>query len=196
MKNLPFMLICLMSLLTVGCGHKSKTVNESEPVIEVEEVFDYYENDYIGFNYPNGMVVNEEVNNAADSLQSLKPGFTIDVYGYGVPYSFRFVKSVMFDVFDTPEGWRDLSLTLKAMTDSTYIGCYNQEDSLSFNGYPMATATMAFKRDYPDDTLLHYQMVVLKDNKDLFYLNYSAPINEFGNNVEIANEVMRSVVLK
>ena len=175
MKHLPLFLISLILLCVFGCGRTDKNNNiVSNSPSFIQERLKHYENDYFSFDYPYDMTIEEEINHISDTINGLKKGLSITLYHNNLPIQFLFVKSAMYDVFDTPEQWRDLSIQLKEIADSNYIGYYDVEDSLYFNDTPAASVTFAFKGEH-GDTLVQHQMVVLRKNKDLFFLNYIAP---------------------
>lgn len=108
----------------------------------------------------------------------------------------------MFDVFDSPESWRDFSIkakeykeNAKSGTSTTYLGVYETKDSLTFHGYPAASVVFAALEGI--DTIAHYQLVVLtQPAKDLYYFNYIAPVAEFKEYWEIADSIISTVKLK
>lgn len=198
MRHLPILLIILMLVCTYGCGGKQTNIpvrgENNDNVSLLSDSFIHYENDYFYFDYPSNMEIVEEDNTISDSLPSYKDGLSVTLYCHYLPIQLHFVKSAMFDVFDSPEGWRDLSLQLKEHADSTYIGCYDTQDSIDFKGNKAATFTFVLK-DY-GDTLVQHQFVVLRENKDLFYLNYTASKDMFNLLYEIADTVFKSFDFK
>lgn len=198
MKYSPIFLISLILLCVFGCGNNTtkKSINGIDNATSfVTDSFKHYENDYFRFDYPYNMTYEEEVNNISDSIEGLKEGISITLYTIDSPIHFRFVKSAMFNVFDSPEQWRDLSIQLKERADSSYIGLYGLQDSLYFNDSPAASVTFAIKGEH-GDTLVQYQLVVLRENKDLFYLNYIAPTDLFNPAHEVADTVFNSFQFK
>lgn len=141
------------------------------------------------------MSVQEEINNISDTIKGLKEGFSVEIFRKDLPVNFRFVKSAMFDVFTTPEEWRDLSIQLKENADRDYIGYFETQDSLYFKESPAASVTLAIKGEY-GDTLVQHQLVVFRGNNDLYYLNYVAPTYLFDEVKTVADSVFNSFRFK
>lgn len=199
MKRIPLFIIGLMLLCAIGCGGKSANksgVNGADNSSAfMTDSFRHFENEAIAFDYPSNMMAEEEVNNMSDTVEGLKKGFDVSVYRMEMPVSFRFVKSAMFDVFTTPEEWRDLSIQLKETSDENYIGYIETQDSLLFCGSPAASVTFAFKGEQ-GDTLVQHQLVVLRKNNDLFYLNSIAPNYLYDETRALADTVFHSFKFK
>ena len=199
MKRIPLFIIGLILLGAIGCGGKGTTKNRDKdlnrPSAFMTDSFKHFENEAIAFDYPSNMFVEEEVNNMSDTVEGLKKGFDVSVYRMDMPVRFRFVKSAMFDVFTTPEEWRDLSIQLKETSDENYIGDIETQDSLLFCGSPAASVTFAFKGEQ-GDTLVQHQLAVLRKNNDLFYLNSIAPNYLYDEVQALADTVFHSFKFK
>ena len=193
MKHLLYILIA--ALLLVGCSSKpSKKAPSNEPA-----KWDHYTGPWFEFDYPSFMQIAEERNEISDTIPGLKEGGDVYVYGDYLPYRFRLTKSAMFEVFDNPEQWRDLSIESKfgrySSESESYLGVYETQDSLSFNGHPAASVTYAVLAD--NDTIVHHQLVVLaKPSMELYYLNFLAPLDDYGNHDALVDSVFNSIVLK
>lgn len=199
MKHIPLFIIGLILLCAVGCGSKDATKNNAKDLNRssafMTDSFKHFENDLFSFDYPSNMFIEEEVNNMSDSIEGLKTGVDVSVYRMDIPVSFRFVKSAMVDAFTSPEEWRDLSIQLKETTDNNYIGYIETQDSLWFCGSPAASVTLAFNGEQ-GDTLVQYQLVVLRENNDLFYLNCIAPNYLYDETQALADTVFHTFKFK
>lgn len=192
MKKLPILLVAIICL--VACSNKQTSNNSQNPV-----EWKHYSCAWFDFDYPSYLQTDEVRNEISDTIPGFKAGGEVTLYGDYIPYRIRLVKSAMFDVFETPEEWRDLSMQSKKYyntdDDMSYVGVYDTEDSLTFHGNPAASVCFAALEN--GDTLVHYQLVVLKKStKDLYYLNYMAPVSEFDNHKETADSVFNTIKLK
>ena len=95
---------------------------------------------------------------------------------YGAPAVF-IVKSGMGDFFDNPETWRDLSIELKN-AGNDYYEVEAVEDSIVFAGEPAAFVMFKTVPEGFRDTIIQVQLVVLRENKDLFYINNQFFLND------------------
>lgn len=194
MKKLP--IIFLAVLFLIGCSSKQpKKEQTNEPM-----KWEHYSCDWFEFDYPPFMEVEKVRNEISDTIPGLKDGGYVFVYSDYVPYRLKFTKSCMCDVFDNPEKWRDLSVEAKEYVVSddvgTYLGVYDQQDSIDFNGHHAASASFAFL-EANGDTLVHHQLTVMKmPSKDLYYINMMCPVNEFDAYSNIMDSVFNSIVLK
>lgn len=191
MKKLPFLLVAFLCL----AARSNQQANKESKSIE----WKHYSCAWFDFDYPSYLQTDEVRNTISDTIPAAKDGGEVTIYSDYIPYGLRFVKSAMFDVFDTPEQWRDLSMKLKEYDNPndnmSYLGVYKTEDSLDFKGNPAASVYYAALEN--GDTLVHYQLVVLKQtSKDLYYLNYMAPVNKFYDYWDTADSIFNTIELK
>lgn len=192
MKKLP--LLFIISVCLVTCSNKSASYTKSKSTR-----WKHYSCAWFDFDYPPYLQTDEIRNEISDTIPGLKAGGEVTLYGEYIPYCIRLVKSSMFDAFETPEQWRNLSIETKKYgnphTNMSYLGVYETADSLSFKGHPAASVYFANLEN--GDTIVHYQLVVLKQStKDLYYLNYLAPVSEFDNYWETADSIFNTLKLK
>lgn len=193
MKISPFYVLTL--LLLIGCSSKQPKQEKSQEVTKWE----HYTGSWFEFDYPAYMQIDEIRNEISDSISGLKEGGDVVIYGEYLPLRMKFTKSCMFDVFESPEQWRDLSIETKfsGMADNadSYLGVYEEQDSIDFKGNPAASVTFAVLED--NDTIVHHQLVVMKKlSKDLFYLNVIAPKDKYHTYINIADSILKSIALK
>lgn len=193
MKKLPLLFIAILCL--VACSNKHSQDSKKQSSID----WKHYSCEWFDFDYPSYFQTDEVRNEISDTIPGLKAGGEVTLYGDALPYRIRLVKSSLFDVFATPEQWRDLSMELKHYDNPndkmTYLGVYDTKDSLYFQGHPAASVHYAALEN--GDTLVHYQLVVLKQPaKDLYYLNYMAPVAQFYKYWETADSVFNTIKLK
>ncbi len=165
MKKLLFIAITIAAIS--ACTNKtSVTTNHTQ---ETEKV---YQNEYFSINYPSSWSYDVEENEISDTIPGLRKGIKVNISPW---YQWQVVsvqKSAMFDVFETPEQWRDFSIEMKKFDDS-YIAVVDSYvvDSLSFGDWPAAMAGFIAINEL-NDTIFHKQLVVMV-NKQLYYLNNS-----------------------
>lgn len=185
----------MSAILLTGCFSKQSKQEESSD----HPTWKHFTGKWFEFDYPSYMQVDVERNEISDTIPGLKEGGDVYVRGDYTPYHFRFTKSCMFDVFTTPEEWRDISIGSKFIDSSDeseiYLDVYDKQDSISFNGHPAASVT--FRVLVNEDTVFHHQLVVLtQSDRSLYYLNYFAPKDKFSNYANIADSVFNSLILK
>ncbi len=190
--------ILAILLLTAGCSSNGKKEAphdaDSAPV-----PWEHYTCEWFEFDYPGYLQVDKERNEISDTIPGLKDGGDVRVHSDYLPYSFKFTKSCMMDVFDDPEDWRDFSIETKlgglSEDSGNYVGIYGQKDSIDFKGHRAASVTFAVLED--GDTIIHHQLVVMsKPTKDLYYLNLMAPKDFFDTHDAIIDSVFNSITLK
>lgn len=193
MKRLPIILFAL--LIIVGCSSKQiKKEQTAEPT-----KWEHFSGSWFEFDYPAYMQIDVERNEISDTIPGLKDGGDVYVYGDYLPFRIKLTKSCMFDVFDNPEKWRDLSIEAKeyGLSDdiATYLGVYDQVDSIDFKGNPAASVTFVVLEN--TDTVIHHQLVVMaKPSNNLYYLNVMAKKEVYNNYNDIVDSVFNSIVLK
>lgn len=192
MKHL--LVLIISTLCFVACTNKP-----ADHVQQSSLEWSHYSCAWFDFDYPPYFQVEEVRNAISDTIPAAKDGGEVILYDEICPFRLRFVKSAMFDVFDTPEEWRDLSIQLKEYDNQDdyliYLGVYATEDSLNFQGHPAASVYYAALAD--SDTLVQYQLVIMNQStKDLYYLNYLAPYSLFDDYRDTADSIMNTIKLR
>jgi hypothetical protein len=102
----------------------------------------------------------------------------------------------MFDCFNTPEEWRDLSTELKQFDDN-YIGTVDEYmlDSLQFGNLPAAMEGFAFLADDGDAVVVQKQLVVMV-GKEVYYLNNIFDMNDDGTMESAGDAILKTVRFK
>lgn len=157
-----------------------------------------HSNKWFSIKYPKNWEVYEERNEISDSIPQMKEGLSV----YVTPTLARspntpsvyIVKSSMIDIFSTPEGWRDLSIQLKASEDAEYK-TLSIADSIDFNGNPAALAVFQVVTPETKDTIIQIQYSILRENKDLFYVNNQFYPNDTLN-MNLGWDIIKSIQFK
>lgn len=171
-----YLLLSLLAFVLTSCGTKDKKVKESTHEDKT------YTNEFFSLQYPYNWEYEEEINDMADTIPALSKGVRATFYNpnpYAPWHTVMVQKSAMFECFETPEEWRDLSVQMKQF-EPEYIGTVDNfmVDSLQFGPYPAALAGFVVLTE-DGDTLIHKQMVVM-DGHDLYYLNNTYDWNDDG----------------
>ncbi len=160
-------LVAIVSCTTkINSRHIPPQVKENE-----------YKNEFFSVTYPSNWVYDVEVNDMSDSIPAMRNGIRVYLTSSNPNDPWQVVvvqKSAMFDVFKTPEEWRDASIQFKQF-DKSYIGTVESYmlDSLSFGQWPAAMAGFVAVNE-TGDTIIHKQMVVMV-GMQVYYLNNSFP---------------------
>ena len=190
MKNIGFIFI---TILLIGCSNQHSENNNKK----YDVPFINYSNEYFSINYPENWEYEEEINSEFDSIPEMSTGIRTTFFPKSQYAPFHTVcvqKSAMFYVFNTPEEWRDLSITMKNFNDE-YIGTVDSMmlDSLKFGPYPAAMA--GFAVDLGGDTIIHKQLVVMV-NQDVYYLNNSFDMHDDGSMELYGDSILSTVRFK
>ena len=171
-----FLLVILAGIVLSACNTKEKRSERktNEPKV--------YSNEFFSLEYPSDWDYEEEINDMADTIPAMSKGIRATFYKnnpYAPFHTVMVQKSTMFECFETPEEWRDLSVQMKQFSPE-YIGTVDNLmlDSIQFGPYPAAMAGFVVITE-DGDTLIHKQMVVM-DGHDLYYLNNSYDWNDDG----------------
>lgn len=183
----------LMSILLLGCDHSQSKISHSDETVP----FINYSNEYFSINYPENWEYEEEINSEFDSIPEMSTGIRTTFFPKSQYAPFHTVcvqKSAMFYVFNSPEEWRDLTITMKNFNDE-YIGTvdFMMLDSLKFGPYPAAMA--GFAVDLGGDTIIHKQLVVMV-NQDVYYLNNSFDMHDDGSMELYGDSILSTVKFK
>lgn len=171
-----YLLLSLIAVILSSCGAKDKKTKE------VSHEDKTYSNEFFSLQYPYNWDFEEEINDMTDTIPAMSKGVRVTLYNanpYAPWHTVMVQKSAMFECFDTPEEWRDMSVQMKQF-EPEYIGTVDNlmMDSLQFGPYPAALAGFVVLTE-DGDTLIHKQMVVM-DGKNLYYLNNTYDWNDDG----------------
>lgn len=185
----------LAGICLCACFSNNKTY--SKPKVKVQPMADYT-NEFFSMKYPAHWEYEEEVNNVNDTIPGMSKGIRATFYNpnpYAAWHTVMVQKSVMPELFDNPEQWRDASVQIKQLNDQ-YIGIVDRYmvDSLTFGSYPAAMAGFVVVPE-SGDTLIHKQIVVLV-NKDLYYLNNTFDWHDNGKLEQLGDSILSTVQFK
>lgn len=191
MKHLTIpMLLVILALF--GCK------NSTKPMLPETNEPQQFENEYLSFTYPSDWEIAEEGNDLQDSTVLFKEGFSLlvahpDNMSTGLPAVY-IVKSSTFDLFETPEEWRDASIQFKQFEED-YYEVEGIIDSIYIADEPAALVIFKRVAENSQDTVIQIQHVILRENKDLYYINSQfAPSDSIG--AEIGLNIITSLQFK
>ena len=104
------LLVILTSIILSACSTKD---NGSERKTNEPKV---YSNEFFSLEYPSDWDYEEEINDMADTIPAMSKGIRATFYKnnpYAPFHTVMVQKSTMFECFETPEEWRDLSVQMK-----------------------------------------------------------------------------------
>lgn len=191
-----FLLLGLWVTASSSCGKNSKVEISAQGSTQLGKT---YENEFFSIEYPADWAYEEEINNMCDTVPAMSKGINVVVYNQNRQSRWPIVrvqKSSMFDCFNTPEEWRDLSTELKQFDDN-YIGTVDEYmlDSLQFGNLPAAMAGFAFLADDGDAVVVQKQLVVMV-GKEVYYLNNIFDMNDDGTMESAGDAILKTVRFK
>lgn len=186
-----YFVIIATALILSACSSEKKKENKTQNSPTMQE----YSNEYFSLMYPSNWEYDEEITNMDDTIPVVTKGVRSTFYDSNPYHPWHTVmvqKSAMFEFFETPEEWRNLSVQLKQY-DNQYIGTVDayMQDSISFRSYPAAMAGFVIALE-SGDTLIHKQMVVMIDN-DLYYLNNVFDRNDDGTMELLGDSILSTI---
>ncbi len=142
-----------------------------------------YSNEFFSIEYPpDWHIWQEDVQEVPDSIpdddrlfsRGIRLGLSRDLASSSyecVIVQKSFVGEFMFEELPDPENWRDMSIFSKQFDDS-YIDIVEDyfQDSISFGSFPAAMVGYVVAPE-EGDTIIHKQIIVIVDKKELYYLN-------------------------
>lgn len=193
MKRLS--LILAATLIMVACGSKNATDTTSST--KADSICQF-ENEWFSIKYPSFLKVYTEENDTQDTIPFLKEGGSVTICNDILPYRIYIVKSVSPKIFETPEEWRDFAIESKNFisTDGVeYLDVLETRDSVYFYGNPAASVMYEVRDEYGTIQVQH-QTVVLRENDDLYYINFFAPKDEYSQYSPIGLSIINTLKFK
>lgn len=180
MKKISTLLLSLILVVNL-CACSDKSNNQDKGKL--------YSNEFFMMSYPSDYMIEEKFNNMFDTIPSLSKGIRVILRKGN--HTIAVQKSAMFEIFETTEEWRDVSVSFSQLHDD-YLGTIDSMmlDSLEFGPYPAAMAGFAVVEG--NDTLINKQLIVLV-GKTLYYLNNTYPIDDDGTLQKYGDSILNSV---